>query len=441
MAVSFAGIGCVSQRGAEIKVSWYKVRSTMAWLEHLTWQSALAGLAYVLALLAVAPCVYLAVLACGAVLARLRERALRRSARPEQPGHLVFVVPAHDEERDIRATVEGLLALADADSSIHVIADNCSDQTAAVVRAVMAEAAGSSCVVQLWERNDPSKRAKGFALEWALPQIFAWSDARSVPAVFACIVDADAALTAGSVQRARQGFAAGEAVLQSEYLFGEGIGLKAKIMRIASAAIVVRGLGRSYFGTSDTLKGNGMWFRRAVLEQIPWCAYSLAEDLEYTMLLHRAGYRVHVLAGSGVSGRLAATHEGENTQRLRWEGGRWAVVRAELGPLVRAALRSPSARNFDIAAELIVPPLGLLVSLQALLIGLLLFVPGSAWMVVAAGWLLLGAVVVASVPIAGLPARLLGALCYVPFYVLWKLLLLPRTFVASRSKRWVRTAR
>ena len=414
----------------------------MAWLEHFTWQSALVGLAYALALLAVAPCAYLALLAVGAVLARLRERALRKSPRPEQPGHLVFVVPAHDEERDIRATVEGLLALADADSSIHVIADNCSDQTAAMVRAVMAETATDKAgVVQLWERNDPSKRAKGFALEWALPQIFAWSDGRGTPAVFVCVVDADAALTAGSVERARQGFAAGEAVLQSEYVFGQGLGLKAKIMRIASAAIVVRGLGRSYFGTSDTLKGNGMWFRRTVLEQIPWCAYSLAEDLEYTMLLHRAGHRVHVLAGSGVSGRLAATHEGENTQRLRWEGGRWAVVRSELGRLTRAALRSPSARNLDIVAELVVPPLGLLVSLQALLLGLLLFVPGSAWMVVAAGWLLLGAMVIVSVPIAGLPLRLLGALLYVPFYVLWKLLLLPRTFAASRSKRWIRTAR
>ena len=404
---------------------------------------ALSLLGYALAGIAVAPCAYLAALTVGAVLARARERRLRREPRPEEPGHVVFVVPAHDEERDIRATVEGLLAAGDGDSSVHVIADNCTDQTAAVVRAVMAETgAGERGAVQLWERQDATKKSKGFALEWALPQIFAWSDQRGRPARFVCIVDADSVLTEGSLPRARQGFAAGESVLQSEYLFGEGLGLKAKIMRIASAAIVVRGLGRSWFGTSDTLKGNGMWFRRSVLEQVPWCAYSLAEDLEYTMLLHRAGHRVHTLAGSGVSGRLAATSEGENTQRLRWEGGRWAIVRQELGTLVRAALRKPSLRNLDIVAELVVPPLGLLVSLQALLlIALLLLVPGHAWMVVAAGWALLGAVVVASVPIAGLPAHLLAALCYVPFFVLWKLVLLPRTIIASRSKRWIRTAR
>ena len=148
-----------------------------------------------------------------------------------------------------------------------------------------------------------------------------------------------------------------------------------------------------------------------------------------------------MLAGSGVSGRRAATQEGENTQRLRWEGGRWAVVRSELGPLARAALHEPSLRNLDIVAELVVPPLGLLVSLQALLLVLLWFVPGASWLVVVAGWVVLGVVVVISVPIAGLPLRLLTALLYVPFYVLWKLLLLPRTVIASRSKRWVRTAR
>jgi hypothetical protein len=150
---------------------------------------------------------------------------------------------------------------------------------------------------------------------------------------------------------------------------------------------------------------------------------------------------VCVLTGSGVSGRLAATHEGENTQRLRWEGGRWAVVRAELGRLLGQALRKPSLRNLDILAELLVPPLGLLVSLQALVLVVLLFVPGSSWLVVAGGWALLGLVIALSVPLAGLPLRLLGALLYVPFYVLWKLALLPRTIIASRSKRWVRTAR
>ena len=72
---------------------------------------------------------------------------------------------------------------------------------------------------------------------------------------------------------------------------------------------------------------------------------------------------------------------------------------------------------------------------------LLLLLPGHAWLVVAGGFLLLGLVVAASVPIAGLPLRLLVALGYVPFYVAWKVLLLPRTLAASRSKRWVRTAR
>jgi hypothetical protein len=70
-----------------------------------------------------------------------------------------------------------------------------------------------------------------------------------------------------------------------------------------------------------------------------------------------------------------------------------------------------------------------------------LFLPGEAWMVIVLGWMVLGAYIVMAVVLAGLPARTLLALGYVPFYVAWKVLLLPRTIAASRSKRWVRTAR
>jgi cellulose synthase/poly-beta-1,6-N-acetylglucosamine synthase-like glycosyltransferase len=254
-------------------------------------------------------------------------------------------------------------------------------------------------------------------------------------------VDADATLSRGSIELARQGFAQGHTVLQSAYMFGEGAGLRPRIMRIAAAAFTARGLGRGLLGLSDTLRGNGMWFLRSVLEQTPWCAYSLAEDLEYTMLLLRAGHVVRLLPGSWIVGKLATTREGEAQQRMRWEGGRWAIVKAHTGRLLREFLRRPSPRTFDLIMELLIPPMGLLVALQALALLALAFVPGHAWLVVLFGWFLLGLVVVLSVPLAGLPVSLLGALFYVPVYVAWKLLLLPRTLAASRSKRWIRTTR
>src|SRR5689334_19577273 len=73
--------------------------------------------------------------------------------RPPSPAaadcpRLLFLVPAHNEEQLIGACVRSLRALrypADR-STVVVIADNCSDQTAARARA-----SGASCL----ERHDP----------------------------------------------------------------------------------------------------------------------------------------------------------------------------------------------------------------------------------------------------------------------------------------------
>lgn len=411
----------------------------------------LAG--YVIALLAVLPCMYLFGLAIAAVIARVTRTplpAVAADGTSEGNGHVAFLVPAHNEEADIEATLVGLVGITDNATSIHVIADNCSDKTADLVRAF---AAISPRVVKLWERSHETLRAKGYALEWALPQIFAWSEKLSAdpslpstghglgPVRFVCVVDADAQLTPNSLPLARAHFAAGHTVVQSEYVFGQGLGLRAEVMRMASAALVVRGLGRSALGLSDTLKGNGMFFRRAVLEETPWAAYSLAEDLEYTMLLIKKGHRVHILAGSQVSGKLSATTKGETDQRLRWEGGRLAVVKKETPVLARELLRKPSLQALDILIELVLPPLGLLVALQVLALGVTAFLPGQAWALIVGGWAMLGSYIVISVPMVGLPLKTFLALAYVPFYVLWKVILLPRTWAASRSKRWIRTAR
>lgn len=418
------------------------------WLDGSPLAPVLASLAYAIAALAVLPCAYLFGLSVAALFGRMARKPVPASPGPEGQGHLAFVVPSHNEEADIEATLRGLTAIADAQCSIHVVADNCSDRTAELARAFAAQ---SGHAIVVWERSHETLRAKGYALEWALPQIFEQSDrpaASGSPALsalgpvrFVCIVDADALLTPNSVPLARARFAEGFTVVQSEYVFGKGLGLRAEVMRMASAAMVVRGLGRSALGLSDTLKGNGMFFRRAVLEETPWCAYSLAEDLEYTMLLLKKGHRVHILGGSQVSGKLSATTKGETDQRLRWEGGRLAVVRKETANLVRELFSRPSLQTLDMLLELVIPPLGLLVGLQAAALVVTALLPGYAWMVILFGWGLLGTYIALSVLMVGLPLRTFLALAYVPFYVLWKLILLPKTWAASRSKRWVRTAR
>jgi 1,2-diacylglycerol 3-beta-glucosyltransferase len=409
----------------------------------------LAIISYAIAIAAVLPCAYLFGLSVAAVFGRLARKPLPKpgdSIGERGQGHLAFLVPAHNEEADIEDTLKGLVATADEHASIHIIADNCTDKTAEKVRAFVAEheRTPGARAIKLWERSHETLRAKGYALEWALPQIFAWSDggdSKLGGVRFVCVVDADAQLSDGSLLIARRGFAEGHEVLQSEYLFGKGLGVRAEVMRIASAALIARGLGRGALGLSDTLKGNGMFFRREVLEETPWCAYSLAEDLEYTMLLLQKGKRVHVMDGSQVSGKLSATKKGETDQRLRWEGGRLAVVKKESPVLMKQLLSKPSVQTLDILLELLIPPLGLLVALQAVALVITALLPGYGWSILVAGWAMLGMYIVLAVLLSGLPLKTFLALAYVPIYVLWKIALLPKTWAASRSKRWVRTAR
>src|SRR5437660_10553634 len=81
----------------------------------------------------------------------------RRNSGNSRLRRFAIVVPAHDEERTIDATLRSLLAIDDASQmyDVVVIADNCDDGTAQVANRPR---------VQILERNDPHPRGKGTAL-------------------------------------------------------------------------------------------------------------------------------------------------------------------------------------------------------------------------------------------------------------------------------------
>src|SRR5690349_18680269 len=96
----------------------------------------------------------------GGILPQRRTQAPRRILK-----HVVCVIPAHDEAKGIARCVRSLLvAAAVRAAEIVVIADNCTDQTAAVART-----AGARVI----ERNDAAQRGKGCALEFAFARLIA----------------------------------------------------------------------------------------------------------------------------------------------------------------------------------------------------------------------------------------------------------------------------
>jgi cellulose synthase/poly-beta-1,6-N-acetylglucosamine synthase-like glycosyltransferase len=369
--------------------------------------------------------------ACGylfalALLSRRRDPA----ARAQAPGlAIAVVVPAHDEEAGIAATVRSLLDL-DYPRQLFrvlVVADNCSDQTAQRARD-----AGAGVLV----RDDSARRGKGYALEHAFERIL-----RDGWAAAAVVVDADTVVSRNLLRVFAARLEAGELAIQADYAVRNvGASWRTMLMTIALALFhVVRPLARERLRLSCGLRGNGMCFARAALERVPHHAFSIVEDLEYGLRLGEAGIRVAYAGEAHVYGEMVSTGRAAASQRRRWESGRFAMAKLHVARLLRDAFRLRDRVRLDLALDLLVPPLSLLaVPVAAGLAAALALESGAATAVFGAGALFLVGYVLRGWMVSGTGARGLLALLCAPAFVVWKLAVLA---VRSRSKEWVRTAR
>jgi 1,2-diacylglycerol 3-beta-glucosyltransferase len=376
------------------------------------------------------------VLASAAYLAALATMARRQTAPTGSAPQLRFdlVVPAHDEETEITATVESLLAVRypSALFRVVVIADNCTDQTGA-----RAAAAGARVLV----RDDTARRGKGFALAYA----FDWSVSDGF-ADAVIVVDADTVVSPNLLSAFAARFGAGAAVLQAEYGVRNPLSSwRTRLMTIALSAFHgVRSLARERLGLSCGLRGNGMGFSNAVLRSVPPKAFSIVEDLEYGLELGRAGIRVEYAGEARVFGQMVVTEAASRSQRQRWESGRRAILRSQGWPLFLAALRRRDLLLLDLVIDLLIPPLGELVALTATGAGLCVFLRsvhgGLAPWIWGSSGVALVAYVLRGWALSEVGARGLLDLLWAPLYVLWKITL----WIRHRGQRpidWVRTTR
>ena len=358
-------------------------------------------------------------------LAALLPRPQPSSDEPGENGPLIFVVPAHNEAASITTTVKSLNAACRADGAcaVWVVADNCSDQTAALARQAGA---------QVLERDDKARRGKGFALEYAFQAL------AGNPAEWLIVVDADSTLEPGFLPTLRDAMTADRNAVQACYLSRAGERLRSRVSRIGQWGFnLVRPMGRERLGVSCGLFGNGFALRRSLLQRLPYTAHSVVEDLEYHLLLVAAGERVHFVREAVVMGEIADTVDGARTQRARWEGGRLRMLKAHLLPLLARCLRGD--RNaIELLADLLLLPLGLHVVLLLIAAAL----GGVGLWAAALGALAVGSYLTVILLRGPTTWRDIGALALSPIYVAWKLSLLPATLIQSRRQAaWVRSRR
>ena len=388
----------------------------------------LSALVWPLALVALASSAYLAALTASAALASVRPAAPRR--RPKPSTRFAMLVPARDEEALISRLLRSVrdLDYPKALLDVYVIADNCLDSTEARARE-----AGARVLV----RRDPDRLGKGYALAWAIERV------RLADYDAVAIVDADSTLDRGFLRAMDARLAAGSSALQGYYGVSDPLSTAASLRSIAFALMhYVRPLGKTPFGGTCGLKGNGMAFSARLLEQQGWRSFSVVEDAEQGLRLAEKGYFVEFAPEARVYSEMPASLGGARDQNLRWEAGRWLVALRWSPALLWRGLRQGSLRLLDAAVEPLIPPLSVIAALAALTVIAALSL-GSATLAAVglASMSALSVHVLGGMLLARVPATAWRSLSAAPIYLIWKLLLYCQAILGAGAQRWVRTPR
>ncbi len=340
---------------------------------------------------------------------------------------LAVVTPAHNEEQGLPTTITSLLACDNPlpASDLFVIADNCSDDTASVARK-------QGCSVL--ERQDSNLRGKGYALNFAFNVLLPKQYDAYV------IVDADTTVQSNFLDSFRELFASGADAGQCAYLVGNAeVNLRTRLMHIAFLAFnYLRPLSRHNLGFSSGILGNGFALSKESLQEIPYDSFSIVEDLEYHTRLVKAGKRVQFLPNTTVWSDMPATGAEAQSQRERWEGGRFRVILDQVPRLLGGILQG-RFRLIEPLLELLLLPL----TFHILLL-ILLLILSKGWLTVYASsaFLLIFIHVIAAMYKGKASMADWRALFTAPFYMAWKIINLGGILKAvGKGADWKRTSR
>jgi cellulose synthase/poly-beta-1,6-N-acetylglucosamine synthase-like glycosyltransferase len=279
-------------------------------------------------------------------------------ALPATRPRVAILIPAHNEEAGLPATLSSLQGqLGDADR-ILVVADNCRDRTAEVARQ-----AGADVV----ERSHAELRGKGYALDFGVQALAA------APPDVVVIVDADCIVGDGAIARLAGLAAQHQRPVQALYLMHTPT-VSGPLKKIAEFAWIVknkvRPLGWFRLGWPCQLMGTGMAFPWQTIRACRLATGHIVEDMKLGTDLALAGSAPMFCPHALVYSYFPTSKEGTQSQRTRWEHGHLSMISSTAPATLLAGMRRANASLFAFGLDLCVPPLALLVLLVCGLTGL-----------------------------------------------------------------------
>ena len=349
-----------------------------------------------------------------------------------------IVVPAHNEEKIISKTIYSLSSLIypKKNFDVFVIADNCTDQTAQIAR---------SLGTNVLERTNTELRGKGYALRWAFDKVLAHEN--KYDAVI--VVDADSLMSGNYLEVMNDYLARGRRVIQSsDLVLAEPGNWSVEATRIGFLLYnYVKPLGRKVLGLNMGLRGNGMCFSADILKENPWQAWSLTEDVEYGLVLQLKGIRIDFAPEAVVLAQMPIEAVNAQTQRSRWELGRFQIIKAYTPKFLKKAFREKSLTYFDVFIDLITPPFVNMMFMILVILGVvfLLWVTGLFPSIHLLLWGLLFATgilyLMIGLHVGGADKSLYKSLLRLPIYVVWKLKVYFQAIKKGKEVKWIRTER
>lgn len=359
----------------------------------------------------------------------VRAAAPLPGARPR----IAILIPAHNEEAGLLATLTSLQPQLGINDRILVVADNCSDHTAEVARQ-----AGADVV----ERSHAELRGKGYALDFGVQALAA------APPDVVVIVDADCIVGEGTISRLASLAAQHQRPVQALYLMHTPVG-SGPLKKIAEFAWIVknkvRPLGWFRLSWPCQLMGTGMAFPWQTLRAARLATGHIVEDMKLGMDLALAGSAPIFCPHALVRSHFPTSNEGTQSQRTRWEHGHLSMIISAAPGTLLTGVRRASTNLFAFGLDLCVPPLALLVLLVCGLTGLslLLALTGGPVAPLAMGVLTgaaLGAAILMSWWRHGRTVLSGKELVMAALYVVAKIPLYFR-FLSHRQVKWVRSKR
>ena len=363
----------------------------------------------------------------------LPTRARAPQAHAKRPRTAVLV-PAHNESTGLLPTLNDIKAdLAPGDRLI-VVADNCTDDTAAV-----AAAAGAEVVV----RHDPTRIGKGYALDWGLRYLCA------DPPEVLIIIDADCRISRGAIGLLAMTCATTGRPAQALNLITapDGTTVNYQVTEFASRVKNwVRPLGLNALNLPCQLMGTGMAFPFDVIRSAELATGQIVEDLKLGLDLAQAEKPADFCPDAIVTSRFPVSVSAAKSQRQRWEHGHIDIILAMVPRLLCLAIARRNWSLLALALDVAVPPLtllGVLVFATVVIATLgTLFGYSTTALIISAGSL---AAFVMAIVLAWwqygydlLPPRKMGS---VASFIIGKIPLYRRFLIHGSDSQWIRTER